>query len=325
MNPEVPAKKTKDDFILEKLAQSGYPLEICISSIISSNDEWEVFPNQYYFDEDIKTSREIDIKASSIVDAILIRRGRKDPLLPAINLSMFIECKKSGGNAWVFFRTPLPTEQISELRQIKVFSSFDVIDIRRPFEIQMMCKVDGTHFDKCEVVSTAYEEIDIPNGKDTHKPDRRTDNIYKAAFSLIKAINYEISISKIKGKKSIETQFYYGNTPQFVFVDIFYPVIVVEGDLYEAIMKDGDGSSIKKRQYIQLIVSYGDEHYTIDVVSKDHFSEYFRQINEDLTKFLERIDANAAKLLDEYHNEVLTWNENRLNKLPPDHSLSSVR
>lgn len=71
MKPEE-KKKTLEDHLIEKIKESGYPLEIEISTLLDK--EYLVFNTQYYFDDEIKRGRDIDIYA-----------------IPRVNLDVFTD------------------------------------------------------------------------------------------------------------------------------------------------------------------------------------------------------------------------------------------
>lgn len=54
-------RRTVEDHLIEKIKESGYPLEIEISTLLDK--EYVVFNTQYYFDEEIKQGRDLDIYA----------------------------------------------------------------------------------------------------------------------------------------------------------------------------------------------------------------------------------------------------------------------
>ena len=99
MKPE----ETLEAHIIAKIKKSGYPLEIEISNLLEK--DYVVFNTQYYFDEESKQGRDIDIFAHSMYfDLDKKLRDLDERLLPfKVRTEPAIECKKSEKKPWVFF------------------------------------------------------------------------------------------------------------------------------------------------------------------------------------------------------------------------------
>jgi hypothetical protein len=90
----------------------------------------------------------------------------------------------------------------------------------------------------------------------------------------------------------------------FEVVKIYYPLIVFEGKIYECVFLDED-IILNERRYMPLFVDYQSGRYKgefhIDIVTKERFSKYLRDIMKDLVVFNQKRN-NISK---EYEQVVL--------------------
>lgn len=111
-------KKTENEFVAEELRKSGFPLEIEVADVLSTNG-WNVFPSIRYLDYDDGVHKELDIIANKVL------RGQIDTSdCYNVQVELLIECKKRENKAWVFFPrkiTPSPYFQAAPR-----IDSFDV-------------------------------------------------------------------------------------------------------------------------------------------------------------------------------------------------------
>jgi hypothetical protein len=100
MNLEKEKKKTFEEHLTAEIEKSGYPLEIEISSLLDK--EYRVLNTHYYFDEEAKKGRDIDIYAiPRDVDNNFIKTDKF-----VVITDLAIECKKSDTHAWIFYTRP---------------------------------------------------------------------------------------------------------------------------------------------------------------------------------------------------------------------------
>ena len=86
------------------------------------------------------------------------------------------------------------------------------------------------------------------------------------------------------------------------FVDFYFPCIVFDGDMFEAIVENGK-ISLQETDHIVLSTSIPSKKnqfymkYLIDVVRKDFFKDYLKIIEIDLQNFLNEIKNNCEKAI----------------------------
>jgi len=103
------AHKSEIDRLRELIRQSGFPLEIELSSVLDSArdhkklKDMDVSMGAYYLDKDTKEGRELDSKVSIPIKYKGELKGKKRNLI-GMFLNLLIQCKKIPGNAWVFFK-----------------------------------------------------------------------------------------------------------------------------------------------------------------------------------------------------------------------------
>lgn len=283
-------RKDEVEFIKEKLKKSGYPLENYVSSYIASDTSWHVYTNAYFLDKDTREGRELDIKA-------ICHYGR--PETPAtisdFELTLLIECKRMLGNAWIFFKTPFqPYSKISKV---------GLCDFLKTNDFGIVSKRE-THFTKTELTATGYSEV-IVNEKQSNK---RTDNIWKTIIKLIKATCQEMELGLLEMERYLEDiredqpLMPFEEDP-FEVISVFYPVIVFEGNMYEATF--GEEITLERRKYVELFVDYKSGNYKgtflVDVISKDYFPKYFEEVNKDFEVF----DKRAVKYSKDYRKTIV--------------------
>ena len=275
------------EFIKNELKKKGYPLENYVQSLLVNN-KWRVQSHAYFLDKDTDKGRELDLKAYN--DDFVSDHWRA-----RFVLNLLVQCRKLPGNAWIFFSVPQESEhktiEISNLAKSlnfpKIFWTFDK---------------SGTHFDDSDNLATNYCEIIT----DKAKSNKRVDNIWECVMSLIKATSQELEKDDADIKQYLEE---IGSYDEFIkdpfeVVKIYYPLIVFEGKIYECVFLDED-IILNERRYMPLFVDYQSGRYKgefhIDIVTKERFSKYLRDIMKDLVVFNQKRN-NISK---EYEQVVL--------------------
>lgn len=295
VNMSIKKKKSEIDFIKDELLKKGFPLENYVQSLLFSK-KWYVTPNAYFVDKDTKTGRELDIKASQDYSC---SDDNTD-----FSLTLLIQCKKIPGNAWVFF-----SDSSQPYYQILKYDLNDFLDIGHH---SLLGKI-GTHFEKSEVTARNYCEVII----DENKSNRKTNNIWNCAITLIKATSQEFDDANADCKMYLERDIYdfeeFADSPSNV-IDIFYPVIVFEGKIFEA-QFSGNEVILNERDQITLFIDYKSGKYAgkfhIDVLKKEKLSDYLSSIECDIASFDQQANKNSKR----FHKELLLAVKNHLKKL----------
>lgn len=270
------------DYLKEKICKTGFPLEIEISSLL--RDRWDVFHREIYFDRDEKKTRDIDLLAFYPLPL-----GKLLPLLP--HLGMVIECKKNENFAWVFFTVPMeyaPEESIDgqyldELQiQMKNTEPTQVRDI--------ILGETSLHYHKFKRLAVTFDEVYLKGKK--HEYDRGKREIFEAENQLKKFIMH-------RKEKVIEE-----NPPITGRIFIYFPCIVFDGEIFEAIVYKGE-LELKKRKHLILTSQYRpsysvwEENFIIDIVHKSYFRDYLKKIRRDIESLSETAVKNRDYLVSE--------------------------
>lgn len=285
MKTEKEKENGKIEFIRDELKKKGYPLENYVQSLLVKK-EWHVQPNAYFLDKDTGKGRELDIKA--------IYEGFESDSWSAFAATLLIQCRRLPGNAWIFFSTPATIS--------RSISKYGLADFLKCSDLGIF-DTKETHFDKSEVLTTNYCEIII----DKEKSNKRDDNIWECVMTLIKATSQEmewpLADSRLYLEHDLGSYEAFAESP-FEVVWFSYPLIVFEGEIYEAKFLHEE-IALKKRKYVQLSVDYISGRYKgefcIDIITKERFADYLRDMYEDLTLFNKR----RVKKKREYEKHIL--------------------
>jgi hypothetical protein len=188
--------------------------------------------------------------------------------------NLIIECKKSAEKPWVFFSTPSYTfENVAVF--LKYYSDFDVY-LRKHGFVPLLAQIyAGLRLGH-------YSEAGVPRCVSYYEAFRSTSapsEIYKAIDSVITYLDYRKKSRSLEGEE-------FG-----IFSDFYLPIIVVDGLLFEATV-ELDTVHVSARSHVQLRTFHRENIYIIDIVSKDHFQEFF----EEVSRFHAQIVGCVASL-----------------------------
>lgn len=260
--------------------QTGYPLEIEVSSLLDELKDWWVTNTDTFFDRDGNKTRDIDISATYWTPEKLC------PL--TLGLTLAIECKKNEKFAWVFFTRPFKFD-------------YDAIDGQYIDELQIRCRStkptqlreivlekSRLHYKKLRRVAVSFDEF-VTNVK-KKEYERKKREIFEATNQLKKYITYT-------NEQTLKERF-----EDVYRFHVHFPCIVFDGEMYEAIIAEGD-INIKKKKHLILATQYKpsysvwEQNFLIDVIHKDHFKEYLPKILNDLSSLENTLTSNRDDLI----------------------------
>jgi len=292
MNQEK-GKDTLEDYLIKKVKESGYPLEIEVSDLLES-EGFVVFNTEYYFDEEIKQGRDIDIYA------IPLEPDPVDDRLVPLHLTtdVAIECKKSETHAWVFYtrpRIPMSSVYVSGQYRTTVPEPEEFSPESFDWFLQQGCL--RLHYDKFERIAIAYDEIkkrkmDKESGKEAKKGSRK--EIFEAINQLVKFTCYEIHGTQDRIKELPKNDAEH--------ITIFFPIIVFDGDLFEIFLVSGE-PRLEKKTHMLLTTHYRCpycgkvESFTVDIVHRSYFKEFLRILKMHFYATRETMLKNRDELL----------------------------
>lgn len=216
-----------------------------------------------------------------------------------------VECKKSETHAWVFY-----TRQNTKVSGYHISGQFKTsVPKRRTFSIDsfewMLQKCLTFHYCEFERVAIAYDEIKKKKleKEKTKKDGSSRRELFEAINQLVKFTCYETHqiFSRISNLPE--------SSSDREFIIIFFPTIVLDGDMFEVTFDSGE-PKIERKNHIILETNYRCpccqevESFMFDVVHRSYFSEFMKILRVDYTK----VRKNVLK---EYDELVKSAKENR--------------
>lgn len=269
------------NFLKKKLLETGFPLEVLIYSKLKSQSKF-VKHQDYYYDLNEKITRSIDLIADLFTNPLNWSVG--DPAKFFIDSSMVIECKKSKKH-WVFF----PIKGSFGFRNGQMCAQ-----LHNDFGFYVTSEIDltykGHQINNPLGLSSAYKVID---------EDRKNPNdIYEATMQLIKYIQYNknMILSNELNKK----------IPYRYQVYLWYPIIVFEGKMWNAYLKDGEIDVIESTNHVILsyetksINSLSSNCYLIDIINPEYIEELYKSLKEEAITIDKILEENKFRILDQY-------------------------
>ena len=248
--------------ITNEIKRSGFPLEMHCLNVCSKKNTGRMPNIRYSYKGELK---EIDLYAFFEE----ITPEAENPQYTST--SIIVECKKSK-YPWVFFSSSMyGTQDVSCF--IKYYSEFDLYFAKTKTPNlfnRINKKLKKNHYKYSEGIPyclSYFEAFKNPNAP---------SEIYKAIDSVLSFLNFRLELRQSRGDvRGFHTQF-------------FYPIIVLEGCLFEAEM-DKDEIHVNKRDHVHLRVDYRDDIYIVDVVTKEYFETLFNIIEKDHYDFVKSI------------------------------------
>ncbi len=298
------------------LSSSGYLLEQRVEDILrESGFYYYVETNTAYPDEFTGKSRELDIRAMSAEKA---GPGQVDFLFGMI----LCECQNNA-QPIVFFTTE-PIVSFLHHEQVKM-SGVPTKILAEGAEKEKFVSLSGFldmeeyhHYCKGRV-ATQYCTFQLKKDK-SEWIALHQDEQHDSITVLIAAIEAEIA----NHYESWEPP---QNEPEPINIQIYYPLIVLQGPLYEAFTVAGK-LKLKKSNHIQFRKEYysANRHdtYQIDIITEPFLGNYLTLVENELKKtarLLRRRNDIVRKSLDEIVNQAKAAKgaeEIRAGKRPPD-------
>jgi hypothetical protein len=259
--------------ILQEIKKTGFPTEVVCAGIMQKCG-WGVSHSQSYWDEAEKTSREYDLRAY------------KDwkYTVPAgnyfLDAYLIIECKKSE-KPWVFFSTPeVYSTRISQFIKTVDKNIFNSALKSEPRLSRDVLQKTHHYFGKSEMARTFYEPFKGQERSET------SQMIYTAIMSSVNATLFHLRDQKIDK-----------------YTSIYYPIIIFNGNMYNAHVKSLDDIELLPVQHVQLSFNYmlprtserssiwernssweRQERFIIDIVHYEYLEEFLGVLEEEHSK-----------------------------------------
>lgn len=276
------------DYLRKEIMNTGYPLEIEISCMLDKL--WKNVENtDTYVDTDGRTLRDIDIHAWETYQP-----KKTFPLF--LHTEFVIECKKSKDFAWIFFTRPFEPE-IDDVAGQYADELQAVIKNTENYKVlNMIFDPSVLHYASFERKAVAFDAFALDAKKSSYKKKKK--EIFEAQNQLKKFIGCFINqIINVP----IQIVGYH--------IQIFFPCIVFDGLMYEAIVDD-DELKLEEANHLVLKTlrrspySVFEKGLLIDVVSKNYFNDYQKIIRKDISTLKKIFRRKATRIVREIDETI---------------------
>lgn len=280
------------------IIKSGYLIEQRVE--LSLNDMgYYAHANPVYKDPVTNKSREYDIYA---IKATLLEIDDSDNIFTLFH-HIICECINNFQPLLFFIKdSPIPEFEFLDSIKLtgmppKIYNKNIFIDLNKFLELKKI-----HHYCK-NPYSTQYCSFQ-------EKKDKKfwmalhIDDQYHSFDNIIKALNSEIL--KVKEHISFPVE----NSNRKADINIFYPLLILQGDLYSCQLKENGLTLIKekhiqfKKSFYNLNSNYPTE-YKIDIITESHLSEYIKLIVNEI----EHISRISLKKRDIILNSIIKIKE----------------
>jgi hypothetical protein len=263
-------EESQESRILRELQASGFPHEITTGKRLERLG-WKVSYNPIYFEQ---TNREYDLHANRFWS---VRAGQ---FAYYTNMHFFVECKKSD-KPWVFFLTEIPT-LASGYQLVKAVAP--EYPAAPPANTQLDLANLGTYLSSPAVAIPAA----IHGGhhyhatgywaRTYHEPfkgkQEKGPQIYSAVMSITQAARHYYAAA-IRAQQR-----------QQATLNLYYPLIVFAGELYQAIVDDQSEIQLESTRHVRLLHAsinpsevnaqpwYQVEYWMVDVIHESYLDEF---------------------------------------------------
>lgn len=258
------------------VAKTGYLTEMVAASIFGGAG-WETYDHFYYLDKDENKGREIDLLAA------YYQSQKNEKKSVSVNIGLSVEVKKVTNKPWVIFTSPLTkyeaVENLFDTSLIRLHQQeiwFKDLYANHPItNWKQFGRVSYQAFRK----EQQNQELIIDSKAIAPKRQRQADqditpnfsafvSAFKAA-SEIAAVFRQKSNAPLRDNKGIKTY----------EVGIVHGLIIIDGKLYQSIVKNDKSFDIEESKYIPYIFNYNSKEYSarrllVDIVTLSYLKEY---------------------------------------------------
>ena len=271
--------------------------------LVLTEEGFYVQMNEAYVDPETRKTRELDISAISAVSVF-----RKEFVFPLI----LCECKNNSQPV-VFFAKESPISFMYH-EEVKI-SGIPVKfwDKNRYIRLSEFTKMEDFHHYCKGEVATQYCSFQLKKDKSSWMA-LHIEEQHDMFNSLIQALEYHIS--EHFGNFTLPPK----GQEEGINIQIYYPLVILQGDLYSASLKN-NRLSISKSNHIQFrkeIFLPGLnqwEKYQIDVITEKYLKDYLKLIDAEAKK-IKKTFRNKRKQVRLSINKIIA--EARKPKKKPD-------
>lgn len=272
------------------IERSGYLIEQRVEPILTSAGFY-VQANPVYPDPATGKSREIDISALS-ARSLNYKNRDYDFIFPMI----LCECENNAQPLVFFTReSPISFWHHQELKVSGIPVKIWDRDRDSYLGMSEFAKMEKYHHYCSGEVATQYCTFKLKKDKSAWIAFH-SDEQHDTLNSIINILEYEIAKHydnwSLPEKDEIEK----------VNIQIYYPLIIVQGDLYAASLQN-NRLNIRKNNHIQfrrgLFLPYTNEveTYQIDIINERYLSDYLKIIDSEMSRIKKMFQRNKDKVL----------------------------
>jgi hypothetical protein len=289
--------------VKEEILKTGLPTEIRATRMLEKNG-WNVFNEFPFLDEEGKKIRTIDIRASKF---FLKSRNKKSTDHSDIDLfcELYIECKKSVKQFWVFYQQHAPDPFIKlalerlaydvayNTHNLTIRSYGKTIDNDRGKEKIRSLLKPTTVFSRIPV---RFENMDYKiglshqlvfateDGKRSGGKKEGKNQFYDAEMKVLKALYHR---DKERKTPSLE------DSPK----ENIIPIILFDGYLFECYYDNGEivTPRIEYTRYLAHGLPHQRMPTLIDVMTLNYFPKYLELLEEELSKSRKGVHARSKR------------------------------
>jgi len=247
---------SKEDFIKRELEKTGFDFEDRVSTRIKEVGNFDLQTSYDFIDWQTGEPLELDLRATYKVTSSPIR----------IEYVLLIECERIPGNAWAFIKST--GDAITSKNALSMWDDIDTIG-RQQELVEILKPMTKVNAPVADSYSNRFKEI-VVDGKISNNRD---DNILNCIKRLAKAIYFEQRMHE-RDSAILSAQ-----VEDIDYVKIYYPVIVFEGDMYEATMLPN--LNVRQVSSVHLskfsIENKQEIHMTIDIVNFENLEQFLKK------------------------------------------------
>jgi len=270
----------------EAINKSGYLIEQRIEYLLLQNG-YDVQTSDAYFDEETEKGREIDLTA--------VKYGSPDALEKHCLIPhLIIECENNAQPIAFFRNNQSPTFKYEDIKISGVPLTVSGVSddyyekvVPGPMPIDEYLHFMGFHHYGFSSEYTQYCSFQLT--KSNQWIAKHLDSQHDTFDGLIKCLEKKLDndfsqfLLPLKGKE------------ENIFFHLFYPIIVLQGELYETYEVDG-GRQFKQMKLLsfskQVATNSKSRSYKIDIVTESYFNDYLVMIDKEMENIGHAIDNN---------------------------------
>jgi len=274
-----PHNKPSLEEMQNALKRSGYLLESRLESIMNSRGFF-VEANSVYPDPHTGKSRELDLLGVTLV-------AIDKPSTDRLWVSLVIECMNNAQP--VVFITKKSENPFSYMDSIKLVGVPPTIEVAGSTQMLYdMLKLEAFHHYCGSRIATQYCSFTSLTRQG------------KADWIAIHDENHHDALSKLCAATEYNVINHY-KTWDHINARIFYPIVVLQGELFETHAEDSSGTLFQS-QHVQYqkyeIVGKEIKIYRIDVVTETFFPNFLTMLREEVTRIALRAHENLDSIRD---------------------------